>query len=527
MDEVQRLSGQLSEALNQAAAQDLELRKVRRALEQAESEAADVTKAKEQLTLEREKLAADLTAAQAAKARADTELADLSSRLLEDAGERVREANMRAAEAEQRAKEVEARRARQIAQMEESHAQQIAVLQAMIMAGAESGPSTPSNKQDVYLTHIPSFGTREVDLGDDDDFAEALEAAQWTSPLRPTARTDLQDYKDFIELANTSAALTQSSQSGILAPFQRSSTPRMPHLTSIRFAARTIAEDVEPTLRLDSAVHLSWLVRRAWYQAVVDGTLVIEPVDAKLKAWATRPSNPCCLCGESRTTPQYARLYRVKLPRDQDNYILGLECVVRVRSACEYIAFLRSLRDGVRKVSTPEAALSAWQECLKLREEMFWSRSSGFYAMERDAVDRAYVPPTPRVTESPSIVPENLDTRKVPEISGARLDPNPAAAAAGPSTGQTEQTARTLRSPPKLGSEGGFDALKISHGSEAASAKGISSQPTNAQSSAEASPRIRKSPAGSGSEEIMPPNDDDENSDSSTSMRSARSSPSV
>ncbi|PRT54642.1 Rab guanine nucleotide exchange factor sec2 [Wickerhamiella sorbophila] len=502
MEDVQRISAQLSEALNQAADQDVELRRLRRALEQAQLEAAEVVKAKEELTKEREKLAADLAAAQEAKLRADNELADLSSGLLADAGEKVREANVRAAEAEQRAKDIDARRARQIAEMEENHAQQVAVLQAMIAAEAESdAAAAPETKVDNYITHIPSFGTREVDLTDNDDFAEALEAAQWTSPLRPTARTDLPDFKDFMALAGTAASLQQQKDS-FLAPFQRSSTPRMPHLSTIRFAARTIAEDVEPTLRLDSAVHLSWLVRRAWYGAVVDGTLLIEPVSTALRAWATRPSNPCCLCGEARTTPQYARLYSVKLPKDPTDYILGLECVVRVRAACEYIAFLRSLRDGVRKVDTLEAALAAWQECLKLREEMFWSRSSGFFAMKREAVDRAYVPPTPRVNESPSSLPENLETPILPQLGdkSGNLD-----------EGEPEEEHTQGEPADPRGGRLAADALGISNGTK--------HKDQDAQSAREGSP------VGSHGTSRSPADvDGDAVSESSASMRSAHSS---
>ncbi|QRV90781.1 cell surface glycoprotein 1 [Ceratobasidium sp. AG-Ba] len=66
--------------------------------------------------------------------------------------------------------------------------------------------------------------------------------------------------------------------------------PQMAALVSLPFIARLIAEDCDPTLRLDLAPALNWLTRRAVHGAILQGQLEIEPVYGLLES-------ECALCG--------------------------------------------------------------------------------------------------------------------------------------------------------------------------------------------------------------------------------------
>lgn len=146
-------------------------------------------------------------------------------------------------------------------------------------------------------------------------------------------------------------------------------------LKETKFYKRALAEDIDPTLRLDNAPGLSWLARRTVLNAVCEGSLVCEPMPSSIKPFAF----PCSLCGETRKAPEHIRSHRFRTS-ESDNaqrYPLCLYCLARVRSTCGFIGFLRVLKEGHWRGEDEESDKAAWEECVKLRERMFWARIGG------------------------------------------------------------------------------------------------------------------------------------------------------
>ncbi|PQE15178.1 hypothetical protein CJF32_00007834 [Rutstroemia sp. NJR-2017a WRK4] len=146
-------------------------------------------------------------------------------------------------------------------------------------------------------------------------------------------------------------------------------------LKETKFYKRALAEDIEPTLRLDNAPSLSWLARRNVLNAVCEGTLVVEPMPASTRAYAF----PCSLCGENRKDEEHVRSHRFRTS-ESDNaqrYPLCLYCLGRVRSTCGFMSFLRVLKEGHWRGEDEESDKAAWEESVRLRERMFWCRIGG------------------------------------------------------------------------------------------------------------------------------------------------------
>ena len=152
------------------------------------------------------------------------------------------------------------------------------------------------------------------------------------------------------------------------------SSPGIP-LRETRFYKRALVEDIEPTLRLDTAPGLSWLVRRNIIPSMCEGNLVVEPMPAsnKLQIFS------CALCGEDRKGDEFARTHRFRTSENENSqrYPLCTYCVNRVRAACDYLSFLRMVKDGHWRTDGVEAERTAWEESVRLRERMFWARIGG------------------------------------------------------------------------------------------------------------------------------------------------------
>jgi Rab guanine nucleotide exchange factor SEC2 len=146
-------------------------------------------------------------------------------------------------------------------------------------------------------------------------------------------------------------------------------------LKETKFYKRALAEDIEPTLRLDAAPGLSWLARRTVLNSVCEGTLVVEPMPTPTKLYFF----PCSLCGESRKDPTHVRSHRFKTSESDSaqRYPLCNYCLGRVRSTCDYLGFLRVLKDGHWRADGQESERAAWEESVRLREQMFWCRVGG------------------------------------------------------------------------------------------------------------------------------------------------------
>lgn len=156
----------------------------------------------------------------------------------------------------------------------------------------------------------------------------------------------------------------------------------LPPLKDTKFYKRALVEDIEPTLRLDLAPGLSWLARRTVLSSVTDGSLVVEPVPATVsRLLRTRPPqlDPCSLCGEGRKDEEHLRNHRFRTSESDSaqRYPLCRYCLNRLRSTCDYLSFLRIVKDGHWHAEDEDAEKAAWEESVRLREQMFWSRIGG------------------------------------------------------------------------------------------------------------------------------------------------------
>lgn len=162
-----------------------------------------------------------------------------------------------------------------------------------------------------------------------------------------------------------------------------SAVPMMPipPLKETKFYKRVLVEDVEPTLRLDIAPGLSWLARRSVVTAMSEGSLVVEPVPTTgTYALLSKPQlYPCSLCGENRKDDQYLRRYRFRTSESSSaqRYPLCRYCLNRVRATCDFLGFLRIVKDGHWRTDDDDAEKAAWEESVRLRENMFWTRIGG------------------------------------------------------------------------------------------------------------------------------------------------------
>ncbi|KAH6630082.1 hypothetical protein B0J18DRAFT_407379 [Chaetomium sp. MPI-SDFR-AT-0129] len=168
-------------------------------------------------------------------------------------------------------------------------------------------------------------------------------------------------------------------------------TTPLPHLKETKFYKRVLTEDIEPTLRLDTAPGLSWLARRSVLTAMTDGSLVVEPTPSTATGRfgkVIKPElHPCSLCGEARKDAEHLlRTHRFRVSETdnttQVGYPLCRYCLGRVRSTCEFLGFLRIVKDGHWRFAVAgddEDAewKAAWEESVRLREQMFWSRMGG------------------------------------------------------------------------------------------------------------------------------------------------------
>lgn len=259
----------------------------------------------------------------------------------------------------------------------------------------------------------------------------------FTHLLKPVLRTDLASYNDFKDLIRTSKRISAQAAQRVPTPStggaltslglglgsvgahlalanasstslstiatthstfsQTPATPAsgvtaspgmipLPALKDTKFYKRTLTEDIEPTLRLDTAPGLSWLARRSVLTAMTDGSLVVEPVPATTTTTGRfgRVSRPelsaCSLCGESRPEEEFLRKHRFRISETgsaQNGYALCRYCLTRVRSTCDFLGFLRIVKDGHWRADDEDAEKAAWAESVRLREQMFWSRIGG------------------------------------------------------------------------------------------------------------------------------------------------------
>lgn len=146
-------------------------------------------------------------------------------------------------------------------------------------------------------------------------------------------------------------------------------------LKETSFYKRALTEDIEPTLRLDTAPGLSWLARRTVINSMCEGKLIVEPTPSTARLYHP----PCTLCGQQGRDEKYARTHRFRTSDSEtaQRYPLCKYCLGRMRASCEFLGFLRMIKDGHWRTEGAQAENLAWEESVRLRERMFWSRIGG------------------------------------------------------------------------------------------------------------------------------------------------------
>lgn len=249
-------------------------------------------------------------------------------------------------------------------------------------------PNTPGSEDfspdhPLHFSHLIHPILRS-DLVAFDEFQAMLRTVPRSAP---SSRVSSGNYSSLnvLGLGSLTNSSTTSLPSSIKSPANGNNSPREPATTQTltnlkdeKFYKRALAEDIEPTLRLDIAPGLSWMARRTVVSSITAGSLVVEPNPTSTSRFRA-PVLPCSLCGETRKGDQYARKYRFKTADNEDSqrYPLCDWCLGRVRATCDYIGFLRMIAAGHWRAETDDEKKSAWEESVRLRERMFWNRIGG------------------------------------------------------------------------------------------------------------------------------------------------------
>lgn len=249
-------------------------------------------------------------------------------------------------------------------------------------------PNTPGSEEfspdhPLHFSHLIHPVLRS-DLTAFEEFQAMLRTVPRSAP---SSRVSSGNYSSLnvLGLGSLTNSSTTSLPSSIKSPTNGNNSPREPvasqamtNLKDEKFYKRALAEDIEPTLRLDIAPGLSWMARRTVVSSITAGSLVVEPNPTSNSRFRA-PVLPCSLCGESRKGDQYARKYRFKTADNEDSqrYPLCDWCLGRVRATCDYIGFLRMIAAGHWRAETDEEKKNAWEESVRLRERMFWNRIGG------------------------------------------------------------------------------------------------------------------------------------------------------
>ncbi|OAA63376.1 GDP GTP exchange factor [Niveomyces insectorum RCEF 264] len=261
-------------------------------------------------------------------------------------------------------------------------------------------PLSPS--QPMSFTHLlrPVF---RYDTAAFHEFADLIRAAQLYLMLQQPAPQSHIRSPSSTSLPKTPPANSTSWSTQALAPHSSSVAPitavnafstvaagiaippsgsspqnHVKDLKESKFYKRVLVEDIEPTLRLDTAPGISWLLRRNIMAAILEGTLVAEPVSIGGHG-PLLFQHPCSLCGESRREEGYLRRHRFRLTESDKStpYPLCDYCLHRVRTVCGFLVFLRMIHNGHWRANDETAEHAAWEECVRLREQMFWARIGG------------------------------------------------------------------------------------------------------------------------------------------------------
>ena len=69
--------------------------------------------------------------------------------------------------------------------------------------------------------------------------------------------------------------------------------------------------------------------------------------------------------------------FRASETDSAQRYPLCKYCLGRVRSTCDFVGFLRMVKDGHWRADGEDSEKAAWEESVRLRDQMFWARIGG------------------------------------------------------------------------------------------------------------------------------------------------------
>lgn len=364
----------------------------------------------------------------------EVELENLTTALFEEANQMVAAARKEREAAEKRNEQLRSQ-LKDTELLLASHQEQLAELKSVMHsiserddaesnANGSTAPPTPAMQQQEHLHRVMDALHITTDIPSEE--IPPAPPTSFTHLLSPVLRTDLIIYDDFHSLLETSRkslpssrvtsgsygglslaglanahreqmqhAVSNGSTSSLSVATTYQSSPGTPNtpastnssvssrdipvsvtpLKETRYYKRVLAEDIEPTLRLDSAPGLSWLARRSVINSMSEGSLMIEPTPTT----ATLHHHACSLCGENRKGNEYRRTHRFRTSENENaqKYPLCEYCLNRMRSTCDFLGFLRMIKDGHWRTDGEQAEATAWEESVRLRERMFWARIGG------------------------------------------------------------------------------------------------------------------------------------------------------
>lgn len=440
-DELATMNAKLVTAINHSASLDDSLQSTRRELDEARQRITQLEAAAKQhqelvsggLLVKKEDVEKrqgewqkELAEERKLRAKAEKErkkmeqeLETLTSQLFEEANQMVAAARKETEAAERRTEQYKNQLSdsEALLKSQQEQLQDLKIVLEKVMsekddesnARSTTEPSTPGvTTHDKMSRMFESMNLTPVTPGEDIQPDQPL---KFSHLIHPVLRDDLHAYREFADLVKTawtskppsrvssgsfgslnvmglangasSSSHGNSPAIGSLSHASGSNSPKespasvVAALKDTKVYKRAVIEDIEPTMRLDMAPGVSWLARRTILNSMAAGTFSIEPMPPPNRFRG--PVYPCSLCNENRVSDLYARRHRFRTAETEEaqRYPLCDPCLGRVRSSCDYIGFLRMIRDGHWRAETDDDVKAAWEESVRLRERMFWQRIGG------------------------------------------------------------------------------------------------------------------------------------------------------
>ena len=269
---------------------------------------------------------------------------------------------------------------------------------ARLLEAMNLSPATPENGEispapSTSFTHLLKAVCR-TDLPAYDDFRNLLSTSKES---RPGSRVASGTYSGLNVMGLSSLSNPQShskngSNGSLNTTANLNSSPNLPGsfspnsaevrgpipLKETKFFKRLLVEDIEPALRLDLSPTISWLSRRSIIAALIEGSMIVEPIPESHRKLYGRYTS-CAMCGEQRKEDENPRTHRMRINEGEGatKWALCILCLEKVRGVGDLVSYVRMIRDGVVKCNEREEELEAWDELVRLRERLFWARMAG------------------------------------------------------------------------------------------------------------------------------------------------------